>query len=123
MEAPPMATRAPMRRCPLCGIVPEPPAWNAQAEEWSVSCPCCGASATGLSEDLAREAWAARTEPAEPTPEDADRTLALLDSIEAAMCDMEGIRQIPGAMTAWHRWMDAYRELRMCILEARGARQ
>lgn len=114
-----MATRSPMRRCPLCGIVPNPPSWNSEAEEWVVSCPCCGSSVTGLSEDLARDAWASRTEPPVPTAEDHDAVLDLLDSIEMAMCDVEGIRKVPGAMDAWHRWMDAYRELRACILEAR----
>lgn len=114
-----MTTRAPMAPCTLCGVVPYPPAWNAEAEEWVMSCPCCGRSAVGLSEDLAREHWAA--EMARPEV-DKDKVLDLLDSIEAAMCDLEGLRRIPGAMTAWHAWMDAYREIRACILEAREAR-
>lgn len=111
-----MTTRAPMSPCTLCGIVPHPPSYNADTDEYVVSCPCCGRGAAGASEDLARENWAAAMNKPEP---DKDGMLKLLDSIEAAMCDLEGLRQIPGAMTVWHRWEDAYKDLRKCIMEAR----
>ncbi len=110
-----MTARPPMRRCALCGIVPAPPAWNAQAGEYVISCPCCGRSATGESEGSAREAWAEMMRGPEP---DLGGALELLDAIEAAMCDLEAIRTVPGAMTAWHDWMDALGRLRAVVEEA-----
>ncbi len=111
-----MATRAPMLRCALCGLVPPRPYLNAETGDWGISCPCCDRTVRGDTEDEARERWAEANSRPAPNP---DRVLDLLDSIEMAMCDVEGIRRIPGAMDAWHRWMDAFRELRACILEAR----
>ena len=115
-EVPVMRTdiRTPMVPCMACGIVPAL-AYNTAAGEFSISCPCCGRSVSGPFEADARGAWAELNAkpPAPLTP-----ALELLDSIEEAMCDLEAIRTVPGAMTAWHRWMDAYRELRMILLEA-----
>ena len=114
-----MATRAPMLRCELCGIVPPSPYLNSETGDWGITCPCCDRTVWSDTEDGVREAWAELNGKPPQTQAEQDKVLALLDSIEAAMCDVEGIRRIPGAMDAWHRWMDAYRELRACILEAK----
>jgi hypothetical protein len=108
-------SRAPAIRCSACDIVPLPPAYNAGSGRWVVSCPCCGRAASGDTEAGAREAWADGNRrgkgPLGPA-------LELLDAIEAAMCDLEAIRTVPGAMTAWHDWMDALGRLRAVVEEA-----
>lgn len=117
MEAGPMNARPPMRRCALCGIVPPRPYLNAETEDWGISCPCCDRTVWGRDEDEARERWAEANSRPAPNP---DRALDLLDAIEAAMCDLEAIRTVPGAMSAWHDWMDALGRIRRAIEEVQG---
>lgn len=78
-------------------------------------CPLCGRMALAETEAEARGMWAKMNEKPKPALSPA---LELLDSIEAAMCDLEAIRQVPGAMTAWQRWADDLRELRRIVEEA-----
>ena len=102
--------------CALCGIVPGRP--DVRDGLWRVVCPLCGRESAGPSEADARAQWAQDNAKA-PAP--LSPALELLDSIEAAMCDLEAIRTVPGAMTVWHRWMDDLRELRELIGEAENA--
>lgn len=55
-------------------------------------------------------------------PESMSRVLETLDGIEDMMCGLEAIRQIPGAMDVWHRWMDDLNELRKLAEEEEGRR-
>ena len=107
-------TRVPLSPCVLCDQVPGAPVLR-QDGWWRVMCPLCGRMALSETEAEAREMWAKMN--AKPKPP-LSPALELLDSIEAAMCDLEAIRSVPGAMTVWQRWMDDLRELRRIVEEA-----
>ena len=103
----------PLVPCVLCDQVPGMP--GIIGGRWRIVCPLCGREATGDFEADVRRRWAEMnikaSRPLSPA-------LDLLDSIEAAMCDLEAIRQVPGAMDVWHRWMDDLKELRKIVEEA-----
>ena len=107
-------TRAPLSPCVLCDQVPGAPDHRMDGS-WRIVCPICGREATGPSEADVRLQWAEMN--AKPAPS-LSPALELLDSIEAAMCDLEAIRTVPGAMTAWQRWADDLKELRRIVEEA-----
>lgn len=102
----------PLVPCVLCDQVPGAPDCVGV---WRITCPICGRTAKGSLEAEARERWA---EMNAKTARPLGPALDLLDSIEAAMCDLEAIRTVPGAMTVWHRWMDDFKELRKIVEEA-----
>ena len=106
--------RVPLSPCVLCDQVPGAPVMRPDGW-WRVMCPLCGRMALSETEAEAREMWAKMNErPKAPL----SPALELLDSIESAMCDLEAIRQVPGAMDAWHKWMDALKELRAAVEKA-----
>lgn len=109
VEARAMA-RVPLVPCVLCDQVPGAP--DCVGGTWRIVCPICGRTAKGGSETDVRGRWAEMNIKA---PRPLGPALELLDSIEAAMCDLEAIRTVPGAMDIWHRWMDDLRELREAI--------
>lgn len=100
-------TRAPMRPCLLCGIVPT---IYLVADEWVIECRSCGRSVRAETEDGCREQWATENEPKISTSREA--ALDLLNSIEDAFADLECIRKIPGAMNIWHKISDEIANLR-----------
>lgn len=104
--------RSPLLPCVLCDQVPGQP--MISGGKWRVMCPLCGRSAESMTEDGARSEWE-RMNAKEPAP--LSPALELLDSIESAMCDLEAIRQVPGAMDVWHRWTDDLGELRKIVRE------
>lgn len=108
---------APLLPCILCDQVPGAP--DCAGGTWRIVCPICGRTAKGSLEADARGQWA---EMNAKTARPLGPALDLLDSIEAAMCDLEAIRQIPGAMDVWHRWMDDLNELRKLAEEEEGRR-
>lgn len=109
--------RSPLLPCALCDQVPGQP-W-VQSGTWRIACPICGRTAKGSFEADAREQWA-RMNAKGPAP--LSPALELLDSIESAMCDLEAIRTVPGAMDVWHRWTDDLNELRRLVREAEEGR-
>lgn len=109
--------RAPLLPCILCDQVPGAP--DCAGGTWRIVCPICGRTAKGGSEADARGQWA---EMNAKTPKPLAPALELLDSIEEMMCGLEAIRQIPGAMDVWHRWMDDLNELRKLAGEEEGRR-
>lgn len=112
MEARAMA-RVPLVPCVLCDQVPGAP--DCTGGTWRIVCPICGRTAKGSLEAEVREQWA-RMNARAPRP--LGPALELLDSIESAMCDLEAIRSVPGAMDVWHRWTDDLKELRKLVEEA-----
>ena len=104
---------APLVPCVLCDQVPGAP--DCVGGTWRIVCPICGREAIGSSEADARGRWAEMNARA---PKPLGPALDLLDSIESAMCDLEAVRQVPGAMDVWHRWMDDLKELRKIVEEA-----
>ena len=108
-----MAEGCPLVPCALCDLVPGAPRHEDGC--WRVVCPMCGREAVAPFEADVRGEWMQMN--AKP-PAPLSPALELLDSIEAAMCDLEAIRTVPGAMTAWQRWMDDLAELRRIIEEA-----
>ena len=108
---------APLLPCILCDQVPGAP--DCAGGTWRIVCPICGRAAKGSFEAEARGRWA---EMNAKGPKSMSRVLETLDGIESAMCDLEAIRQIPGAMDVWHRWMDDLRELRKLAEEEGGRR-
>lgn len=108
---------APLLPCILCDQVPGAP--DCAGGTWRIVCPICGRAAKGSLEADARGRWAGMNAKG---PESMSRVLETLDGIESAMCDLEAIRQIPGAMDVWHRWMDDLRELRKLAGEEGGRR-
>ena len=106
---------APLVPCVLCDQVPGAP--DCVGGTWRIVCPLCGRTAKGSFEADVREQWARMNA---KTARPLGPALDLLDSIEAAMCDLEAIRSVPGAMDVWHRWMDDLKELRRMIEEAEG---
>lgn len=102
----------PLIPCRLCDRVP-----SSEGTEygWEVRCPICGRGAHCPTEERARLKWNEINLPRKPTRAE---SLELLDSIEDAMCDLEGLRTIPGAMDAWSRWMDDLAEIRRLVEEA-----
>ena len=109
-----MAEGCPLVPCALCDLVPGRPD-RMEDGSWRIVCPMCGRKAVADSEADVRGIWLKMN--AKP-PAPLSPALELLDSIEAAMCDLEAIRTVPGAMTAWQRWMDDLAELRRIIEEA-----
>jgi len=99
----------------LCDQVPGRP--DRQDGTWRIVCPICGRGVEADSESDARRRWELANPRPSPSRSDA---LALLDAIEDAMCDLEALRTVPGAMTAWSRWMDDLREIRRLVEEAEG---
>ena len=112
-----MAEGCPLVPCSLCDLVPGRPG-RREDGRWRIVCPMCGREAVGPFEDTVRVVWL--TMNAKP-PAPLSPALELLDSIEAAMCDLEAIRAVPGAMTVWQRWMDDLAELRRIIEEAEAS--
>lgn len=109
--------RAPLLPCILCDQVPGAP--DCAGGTWRIVCPICGRTAKGSFEADARGQWAEMNAKA---PKPLAPALELLDSIEEMMCGLEAIRQIPGAMGVWHRWMDDLKELRKLAEEEEGRR-
>ena len=116
VEVPAMAEGCPLVPCALCDLVPGRPD-RREDGCWRIVCPMCGRKAVADSEDDVREVWM-RMNARPPAP--LSPALELLDSIEAAMCDLEAIRIVPGAMTAWCRWMDDLEALRRIVREAQS---
>lgn len=116
MEVRTMAEGCPLVPCALCDLVPGRPD-RREDGCWRIVCPMCGREAVADSEDDVRGEWV-RMNAKPPAP--LSPALELLDSIEAAMCDLEAIRTVPGAMTAWQRWMDDLAELRRIVKEAQS---
>ena len=105
-----MAEGCPLVPCALCDLVPGAP--RHENGEWRIVCPMGGREAVAPFEADVRGEWMKiNSKPPAPLAP----ALELLDAIEAAMCDLEAIRQVPGAMTAWHRWQDALQELRRLV--------
>lgn len=104
----------PLVPCVLCDQVPGMPD-RLPSGIWHIVCPICGREAKGTTSDEARQRWA---EFNVRRPKPLSTALDLLDSIESAMCDLEAIRAVPGAMDIWHRWMDDLKELRRLVEEA-----
>lgn len=104
----------PLVPCALCDLVPGRP--DRQDGVWQIACPICGRRARGETEEVARARWLEFNQKEKPEP---SASLELLDAIESAMCDLEAVRTVPGAMTVWHRWMDDLHELRR-LVEAHG---
>ena len=111
-----MAEGCPLVPCALCDLVPGRPD-RREDGSWRIVCPMCGREAVAGSEDDVRGVWMRMNE-RKPLP--LSPALELLDSIEAAMCDLEAVRIVPGAMTAWCRWMDDLEALRRIIKEAQS---
>ena len=116
VEARTMA-RVPLVPCVLCDQVPGMPD-RLPSGIWHIVCPICGREAKGTTSDEVRQRWA---EFNAKRPKPLSTALDLLDTIESAMCDLEAIRTVPGAMDIWHRWMDDLCELRELI--SKGAEE
>ena len=116
VEVPAMAEGCPLVPCSLCDLVPGRPD-RMEDGSWRIVCPMCGRKAVAPFEATVRVVWQTMNErpPAPLSP-----ALELLDSIEAAMCDLEAIRIVPGAMSAWCRWMDNLEALRRIVREAQS---
>ena len=116
VEVPAMAEGCPLVSCSLCDLVPGRPD-RMEDGSWRIVCPMCGREAVADFEADVRGVWLTMNErpPAPLSP-----ALELLDSIEAAMCDLEAIRIVPGAMSAWCRWMDDLEALRSIVREAQS---
>ena len=111
-----MAEGCPLVPCALCDLVPGRPDRQPDGT-WRIVCPMCGREAVADFEADVRGIWLTMNE-RKPLP--LSPALELLDSIEAAMCDLEAIRIVPGAMSAWCRWMDDLAELRRIVKEAQS---
>ena len=111
-----MAEGCPLVPCALCDLVPGRPDRQSDGT-WRIVCPMCGREAVADFEADVRGIWLTMNE-RKPLP--LSPALELLDSIEAAMCDLEAIRIVPGAMSAWCRWMDDLEALRRIVREAQS---
>lgn len=116
VEVPAMAEGCPLVPCALCDLVPGRPD-RMEDGSWRIVCPMCGREAVADFEADVRGEWMRMNE-RKPLP--LSPALELLDSIEAAMCDLEAIRIVPGAMSAWCRWMDDLEALRSIVREAQS---
>ena len=111
-----MAEGCPLVPCALCDLVPGRPD-RREDGRWRIVCPMCGREAVADFEADVRGEWM-QMNARKPLP--LSPALELLDSIEAAMCDLEAIRIVPGAMSAWCRWMDDLEALRRIVREAQS---
>lgn len=102
----------PLIPCRLCD---HSPVSERTEHGWEIDCPICGRGVHSPTEERARLQWNRLNLPRVPTRAE---SLELLDAIESAMCDLEGLRTIPGAMDAWHRWEDDLEEIRRLVEEA-----
>ena len=109
-----MAEGCPMLPCSLCDLVPGRPD-RREDGSWRIVCPICGRKAVADSEADVRGVWMRMNAQAAPP---LSPVLSRLDGIEEAMCSLEAIRRVPGAMDVWQRWMDDLRELRRIVEEA-----
>ena len=109
-----MAEGCPMLPCSLCDLVPGRPESQPDGR-WRIRCPICGREAFGADEDGARAEWLRLNAQVAPP---LSPVLSRLDEIEEAMCSLEAIRRVPGAMDVWQRWMDDLHELRRIVEEA-----
>lgn len=114
VEVPAMAEGCPLVPCALCDLVPGRPD-RTEDGSWRIVCPMCGREAVAPFEADVRGEWLRlNAQVAPPLPP----VLSRLDEIEEAMCDLEAIRRVPGAMDVWQRWMDDLHELRRIVEEA-----